>query len=95
MAKQHIDIKKLAEEMRSINGNHNINQTDMLWYLVKKIDDVDKRMDDICEKYVTKVSCTEKRAISNSGKAQAITIIALCLSTLFSIFNLFLILGGK
>jgi hypothetical protein len=90
-----INIKKLAEEMRSINGNHNINQTDMLWYLIKKVDDVDKRMDDICDKYVTKVSCSEKRANTTSSKAQTITIVALCISTLFSIFNLFLMLGIK
>jgi hypothetical protein len=90
-----MNIKKIAELMKAQNGNQSIKQSDMLWYLVKRVDDMDERIDNIVKSCVTKEDCNNKHINNNSGKAQAISVIAICVSALFSIFNLFLMMGGK
>ena len=76
MAKQHFNIKKLAEEMKSINGNQNIKQSDMLWYLIKRVDDIDNRL----SKVVTIDACKEHRSNSSANRGFIISLLAFAVS---------------
>ena len=37
------DIKKVAEDYKEQNGNKNITTKELLWYVIKRLDDMDKR----------------------------------------------------
>lgn len=44
MNDEHIDIKGIAEEARTKNGNTGISQNDVLWYLVHRVDKINKTL---------------------------------------------------
>ena len=39
------DIKKIAEQYKNENGNNRISNKDILFYLIKRIDDLEKKTD--------------------------------------------------
>lgn len=41
---EHIDIKGIAEKARTKNGNTGISQSDVLWYLVHRVDKINKTL---------------------------------------------------
>lgn len=44
MEEEHIDIKGIAKEARTKNGNTGISQGDVLWYLVHRVDEINKTL---------------------------------------------------
>lgn len=38
------DIKKIAEEYRNKNGNDKITNKELLWFMISKFDDLEKRV---------------------------------------------------
>lgn len=81
-----MNIKKLAKEMKKQNGNQSITNSDMLWYLVHKVDNLDARLD--CA--VTKEDCKNIRQSQNAGKSLTISIIAVVVSSILTLVNIWI-----
>ena len=56
-------IKTISGELKQSNGNKGVNQSDMLWYLIHKFDNISSSIneikDNIDKKFVTKEFCQE------------------------------------
>lgn len=66
---EHIDMEKLAQKARTANGNHEISQNDVMWYLVHRVDEISKRMGYT----VTSNDCIGYRKRAKDRTAQCIT----------------------
>ena len=53
------DIKKIAEEYKSINGNSSYSNKDLLWYIIKRLDDLEKS-DSVQDQELARVKNTQR-----------------------------------
>ena len=70
------DIKAIASEIRSVNGNKTVSKDDMLWYILKRQDEMYVRINQIDDKLDTKMSkssCSEFRSQFMDEKKQKVT----------------------
>ena len=60
-----MDLKKIAEEYKNQNGNKAITQKDLLWYIIKRLDDIDK------------INCNQDKKIERNSTTLKIFLILL------------------
>jgi len=59
------DVKKIVEEYKNQNGNNNYTQKDLLWYIIKRLDDIDK------------INCNQDKKIERNATTLKIFLILL------------------
>lgn len=47
-------IRKITEALRGYNGNKTVTSNELMWYIVHKQDEMEKKLNELNEKFVTK-----------------------------------------
>ena len=76
-------MKELIERIKKQNGNERLNEKDMLWYLVERIDNLHEKFDEQCK------NCNEKfdKKLDKNVFIKAISLIIAGITAMISILK--------